>query len=143
MRADTVVALVLMGVSVLFYYLSLDLTDGGDIFPKLLSVIIACLSLILLVMDFRKARPGRSAEEKPAVKTARPYVTFLLAVLYVAAVVTIGFFTATVAFLIVLMLYLGVGKISNYVIAVACVVGFYYLLFDRFLHVPLPRGLLF
>jgi len=144
MGADTVVALVLIGVSAVFYHLSMDLTDGGDIFPKLLSVITAGLSIILLIMDIRKAKSGQGATDKSGgPKNYRPYFIFLLAVLYVASVITIGFFTSTVFFMVLIMICLGVKKIANYFIAVACVFSFYYFLFDKFLHVPLPRGLLF
>lgn len=144
MRTDTLVAVLLMGLSAVFYKLSMDLTEGGDIFPKLLSIVTAGLSLVLLIMDLRKARAESGSEkESGGPKTLRPYVTFVLAVLYVVAVITIGFFVSTVAFMVVMMLYLGVRKIPNYLLAVAFVVAFYFFLFDKFLHVPLPRGLLF
>lgn len=144
MRVDTLVAFFLIGLSAVFYKMSMDLTDGGDIFPKLLSIITAVLSIVLLVMDISRAKSGQQPEKDAGgPKSMRPYVTFVLAVLYVAGVITIGFFASTVFFMVVLMLYLGVRKISNYVMAISIIVAFYYFLFDKFLHVPLPSGFLF
>ena len=72
-----------------------------------------------------------------------PYVAFAAIALYVLAIQIIGFFVASGVFVIAMMFYLGERKPATYALAASSILVFYYVLFIRFLHVPLPAGLLF
>lgn len=143
MRVDIVTALCLIAMSVGAYIISLDFPEGANVFPQLLAYAVGILAAIVLVFDLRKAREGTGPQKASKASPTRAYVTFALSVLYVMGIETIGFFVSSVAISVALMMYMGIRRVSTYALALSSMVLFYFLLFDRFLHVPLPHGLLY
>jgi hypothetical protein len=139
MRVDSIIALFLICTSLWLYTDSMRFPPGAGTFPQLMLIITIVFSIVVLVQDIRK---------KPAVGSAgagrlRPYVVFALAAVYGLAIEMVGFFTSSVVFGLVMMYYLGVRRIASYVVAICAMTLFYYVVFDRFLHVPLPKGVLY
>lgn len=98
---------------------------------------------ILLAVDLRKARSQDGDTISLKSLNWRPYIFYSAMVIYVIGIVTLGFFTSTASFMVLVMFYLGIREVYNYIIAVSGIALFFYLLFVVFLHVPLPHGLVF
>ncbi len=74
--------------------------------------------------------------------TLRVLISIAFIVGYILLVPVVGFFTATVAYLIAHMLYLGIRPWWKPVAATAGVLAVLYVLFEYLLRVDLPGGLL-
>lgn len=143
MRTDTITAIALLALSAGAYLVSLEFPEGANVFPQLLAYATGFLAAIVLVVDLRRPRSDAISKGPKKGSTTKAYITYALAVLYVIGIQAIGFFVSTILVSVILMAYMGVRRISIYVIALTCMVLFYLLLFDRFLHVPLPHGILY
>ena len=122
---------------------------GAGFFPLIIGLIICLLSLILLLQYILSKRAGDKAqaaprgipeEERPALIKVFSYL--LLMVLYGVLMKSLGFFLTTFLFLFVILKYterqgwrrtLLIGSIAT----VAS-----YLLFETYLGVPLPMGVM-
>ena len=69
-------------------------------------------------------------------------IVFALLILYVLAVVNIGFYIATPIMLVCYMWFMGIRKIRTILITTVIVMAFVYILFTMQLKVPLPKGIL-
>lgn len=65
-----------------------------------------------------------------------------LLILYVLAVIYIGFYISTPAMLVIYMYFMGIRNIKTILITTAVVMAFVYCLFTLQLGVPLPAGIL-
>jgi hypothetical protein len=142
---DRGVAVFLIGISLWFYTLSHEFPMGGDLFPKFTLVTIILLAALLFGQTvLGKAKP--SAKAPPAREgrdTARPYLLFGLSLLYALGMYLIGYLSASLVTAVLLVPVLGVEKKVLYSCVIGGVILFIYLLFNRFLMVQLPAGLLF
>ena len=143
MRSDVAVALFLIGSAGFLYQKTEGFPGGAEIFPRLLLLTIVLLAAIQLIVSLRRIAMGAESSRSGGSAGLRPYVTFALVTLCVVGLQTIGFFASTGVFLVVTMAYLGERRALSYAVAVSAIRLFYYLLFVRFLHVPLPGGLVF
>ncbi|HHY59001.1 MAG TPA: tripartite tricarboxylate transporter TctB family protein [Clostridia bacterium] len=143
-KPDMIFLLLLMLISVPLYMQSRQFPMGADVFPKLLLVVI----LILSVYEFVRLLGSKEQDQEQAARKGwqekyNPVVVFAFCVIYAVCIKIIGFFTSTVVFVAATMWYLGVREIKTYVISIAGIGLFIYLLFVMQLKVPLPKGLLF
>ncbi len=143
MRIDSITAIVLLAFAAGAYLISFDFPEGANTFPQLLASATGFFAILVLIMDLRRARSEATPKISSKGSTTKAYATYLLAVLYVFGIQIIGFFVSSVLVSIILMAYMGVRKISTYAISLICMMLFYFVLFDRFLHVPLPHGMLY
>lgn len=141
MRTDRIIALVLIILSLALYWISLSFPEGANVFPQFALGAIIFLAVIMLIMDLRKCEPFSPQSKKPG--WIRPYIIYVLTLLYIVSITVVGFFITTIAFIIGVMFYLGLRNVSSYVIALTVIISFYYFLFVRVLHVPFPKGLIF
>jgi hypothetical protein len=122
---------------------------GADFFPRILLILLAAGGLLLLVQDLLRHRRKKAAPESLArFRDVPPSVptTFAAFAVYVFLMPTLGFFLATLAFVAAAQVLLGpyrprdLPRIGLVAIGTATVT---YLAFERYLHVFLPRGVLF
>jgi len=134
-------ALPLIAIGIGAYVDSLDFPEGAQLFPQLLASVAIVLAIIVLVLDLRANKDKGKAQSN--IEPKRAYLTFGVSVLYMIGIQTIGFFVSSIVMSVALMGYFGIRKIYIYAAALICMLLFYYVLFDRFLHVPLPHGMLY
>lgn len=155
--SDRLAALVLLGVCALFAVSSFAIRRppfaafealGAETFPRGVIAVLALFSAILLVRG-----PGRlvptvdRARLASSVATYRlPLITLGLFAAYAALMPVLGWFLDTALFLVALQLVLlprrgrGLAVLALGSVAFAVALG---QLFERYLHVVLPRGTLF
>jgi len=141
MGTDRIIALILIALGLGLYWISLEFPKGANIFPQFSLGTIIFLAIIMFIMGLKKQETSKPQSRKPG--WGRPYIIFALTTLYIVSITILGFFVATSAFIVGTMFYLGLRKLSSYVIALTIIILFYYVLFVRLLHVPLPQGLIF
>lgn len=155
MGRDGVAGLVLLGLSILLVIQTRQIPRspflplGADFFPRILLILLAAGSLLLLALDLaRHRRKEVSPETLPRLRDVPPSIpaTFAAFAGYVFLMPTLGFFLATLAFVAVAQVLLGphrprdLPRIALVAVGTATAT---YLVFERYLHVFLPRGALF
>jgi len=145
---EIVVALVLLAGSAIIIYDSLRLGIGwaagegpaAGYFPFYISVVLAIASMAILI----KAVMGKG-EELSESFVSRPAFARVLTVLapaigYVAAVQFIGIYAASAAFIFFFMIFVGGEKVPRAIAVAAGVPVFFFLMFEKWFLVPLPKG---
>lgn len=130
----------LLAVCAIFFYMITKLPKQASVYPMFVTTILAVLSLIFTV----KAYINRAKEEKGLLDGV--FVKQLLAVsgaclVYVGLIKTLGYFTSTLLYFIVVLL----GFKLNKKIVIGVSIGFclfIFVLFKVMLKVPLPKGFL-
>ena len=119
---------------------------GPAFYPRIVLVLMAGLSLLLLVLDVRAGRAGRPAGAKPAVPPnyRLVVVTFTTFIVYVVLLPLVGFRIATLLFVGGLQALLEPPRSTRrwaLVLAIAVVTtAVTYFAFEHYLSVLLPRG---
>jgi cytochrome c oxidase assembly factor CtaG len=147
MQSDRIIAVIIATFSLWLYRVADEFPEGTDTFPKLLLATLILLAALMFAQSFRR-RPGSlHADEKTKKVSAssfvHPAITFLACVAFVALVPVLGYFTSGVLFSAAMMFYLGTRRMHTFLISIAGVMLFIYILFIMQLRVPVPRGLLF
>lgn len=155
MGRDGVAGLLLLALSILLAVQTRQIPStpflplGAEFFPRVLLVILAAGGLLLLALDILRHRRQGATREKlsrfrdfprtiPAIFAAFAAYVFLMPIL--------GFVLATLAFVAVAQVLMGphrprdLPRIGLLAVGTAAAM---YLVFERYLHVFLPRGLLF
>ena len=149
-KANIIIAIILIVFCVFFAVLTARLPDrnlpntlGSDFMPWVLLIILFCLSVTMLLMNFL----GKSLEKKEAQITLREVsgIFFLTLIVYgyVQAMSLFGFLIITPVFIAVLMFFTGSRNWKELIaVSVLATVGIYFF-FQKVFQVQLPGGLLF
>ena len=136
----------LMLTAVFFFALE-DISWMSIGFPKTVVYIMGLVSGILVVVGFIK--PSRDRVFSVGSNT-RWMVTSVLFFLWVLLMPAFGFFVTTVVFMTAIVGYLArtrmrvtIGKFMVWVPIIIAEVTFFYLIFTKVLHIPLPKGMFF
>ena len=155
--SDRFVALVLLAVSGVFYWQSFAIRKppfaafeslGAETFPRGVLAVLALFSLILLARGRGALRP-RVDHARLGAWLARyrlPLLSLALFAAYALAVPPLGWLAATVVYLVVMQLVLQPrwGRTVAYVVVGSAAFAWALAeVFERFLHVVLPRAALF
>ena len=155
--SDRLIAVILLAVCGFFYWQSFFIRKppfaafeslGAETFPRAIVVVLALFSLILLIRG-RGALAPRLVRERlrPWLERYRlPLTSLALFAAYAAAIAPLGWLVATVAYLVAMQFLLlpRSGRAIGYVLAGSFAFAFLVgQLFERFLHVVLPRAGLF
>ena len=155
MGRDGVAGLLLLALSILLAVQTRQIPRtpflplGADFFPRVLLVILAAGGLLLLALDIlHRRRQGATREGLPRFRDVPRSIPAIFAAFagYVFLMPILGFLLATLAFVAVAQVLLGphrprdLPRITLVAVGAATVT---YLVFERYLHVFLPRGLLF
>jgi hypothetical protein len=136
----------LMLTAVFFFALE-DISWMSIGFPKTVVYIMGLVSGILVVVGFIK--PSRDRVFSVGSNT-RWMVTSVLFFLWVLLMPAFGFFVTTVVFMTAIVGYLArtrmrvtIGRFMVWVPIIIAEVTFFYLIFTKVLHIPLPKGMFF
>lgn len=142
--ASGVIGLTLTAV---FFFALEDISWLSIMFPETMVYIMAIISGALVVKGFVK--PSRDRIFHVGSNT-RWLVTGILFFLWVGLMPVLGFFVSTVVFMTAIVAYLAKsrirltpGKFLVWLPVILAEVTFFYLIFTKILHVPLPGGLFF
>jgi hypothetical protein len=111
---------------------------SASFFPRVATVIIGFLSLVLMFNNFILKQQTRINDFGPK---ALNIILFLIG--YVAGVHVLGYLIATGLFLFTLMIYLSKEKWWRYILTITVFLIVNYLFFEKVLNLILPRGILF
>ena len=145
-KTDIGVVVFMYAVCGFFYAYSAKLSDTSRTYPKFTIALLFFLTTFYLVQMILNARRFGVESGVDTVfagfKPVQFVVTLVLVVAYFFMMKYLGFFTATVIFMLACLLYLRVPIVVT-VIAVVAMNLLIYLAFVRFLGVRLPAGILF
>lgn len=145
LNQDVYVGLSLIIVSALFVFLTADLVGEAKIFPLIFLVLNIVFSVFIIIKGFNRTNFNTDDDEEKISVTLiqKPLLLFLGTVLYTLFITWIGFFLATIIFL-VSFIYLNKYKSHKVVfLTTLLTVIFVYLVFVYQLNVSLPSGILF
>ena len=157
-RSDISIGIALIMLSAFFFVDSFSITQstmsapfaGASFFPRVVSVLLAISSVVLIIKAIVRGKKIEKAEKKPDLKTSgEKYVLYMMGatILYVIAIPTMGYLVSTMVYMTVSILFLG-STYSTYkgIVISTTVAGlisvFAYVLFGTVLSVFLPRGFL-
>ncbi len=145
-RKNRIVGIVLFVICLLFWFIIIPKETMGEeeaLFPELVTVLLGISSVILifqrktdLVDDNSNKKPDREA-------IFRVVVTVVAFGIYLVLVKFIGFFISSFILLSALMAYFGVKRLRTILLIPFIIVVVIYLIIERFLEFPLPRGWIF
>ena len=145
-KTDIGVVVFMYAVCAFFYVHMLQLQTNSQTYPRFTIVLLFGLTtLYLLQMLINAKKHGvESGVDKvfDGFMVVQFFVCLALVIGYLLMVKFLGFFVATVVFMIAALLYLGVPKV-HMVITVIAINLLVYFAFIQFLGVKLPAGLLF
>ncbi len=145
-KTDIGVVVFMYAVCAFFYVHMLQLQINSQTYPRFTIVLLFGLTtLYLLQMLINAKKHGvESGVDKvfDGFVAVQFFVCLALVIIYLLMMKFLGFFVATVVFMIAALLYLGVPKV-HMVIAVIAINLLVYFAFIQFLGVKLPAGLLF
>jgi hypothetical protein len=123
---------------------------GPAFYPRVILALLALLAVWLIVQDVSVSGRGRIRPGARATRQAPNYrlvfVCFVVFGVYVAGLSVIGFLAGTFFFVLALAWIIGprrAGELPKLAVIAAGTALVTYLVFERYLHVFLPRGLLF
>lgn len=143
-RQDIIAGIAVILIGIISFILTLSMPGKAPIFPRLISAAFLVFGILLAVTSYTKLKKDVPTEEKVSeLKDFKyPVIVFALLILYVLAVVNIGFYIATPIMLVCYMWFMGIRKIRTILITTVIVMAFVYILFTMQLKVPLPKGIL-
>lgn len=142
--------IIIVAAAVLFL-VTLGMARAAAFWPRVTLALLSLFAMLILFRGVRRARTGAeslvSREGEGERLTVRlvvsPVLLVVLAVAYVGLITVIGFFPATVAFLVAYFLSARVRDWRIYILVISGVSIFIYLVFVLQLNLLLPSGLLF
>ena len=145
-KTDIAVVGFMYAVCAFFYIYSYQLSDGSRTYPRFTIILLFGLTTIYLfqmILNARRFGVESGVDEVfEGFKPAQFFICAVLAVVYFFLMKYLGFFSATVIYMIAALVYLRVPVVHS-VITVVGVNVMIYLAFVMFLGVRLPKGLLF
>ena len=141
-KDDLVISVILLILGVFFLTHVNSFPEGVDITPRFIAWTIIILATILPIQSFSslKKNDEKFQSSKPVI-TKKAMGIFLLTVFCVVFVNFIGFYISSVAFMIVVSLYLGGLSKKTIVSSIVIFNIFIYLIFSLYLEVQLPSGI--
>ena len=141
------IAVVVFSIAVLLSTLSYPYQSAY--FPRFILILLGGLGCALFLKEIRKKKPstpGKDGDQPPLLQNPafiKVSMMIVYSVVYLLLVDWVGFFSTTIVAIPIMIRLLGVKKPSTIIISTGVVVFFIYLIFDIFLKVPFPEGLLF
>ncbi|MGP4079068.1 tripartite tricarboxylate transporter TctB family protein [Bacillus sp. Marseille-Q3570] len=149
---DLYVGLVIILISIFLYNKTFDLIEAAANYPRILLVLFLGFGIIILLSGIKKTKSLRkeerveySGDEQPLSfgMLKSPLVTLGIVVIYVFLLSIIGFFPATVLFMVVFLGFMKVKDWKTYIFTIGGLNLFIYLVFVMQLNVQLPKGIFF
>lgn len=145
-KTDIGVVVFMYAVCGLFLSMSGSLSDSSRVYPLFtIALLFGLTTLYLLTMVVKAKKNGvESGKEEllEGFEGLQLLVCIALTVAYMLLIRYLGFFSATILFMLAVLLYLRVPILAT-VLATAVINLLVYFAFSKFLGVRLPGGLLF
>lgn len=145
-KTDIGVVAFMYAVCALFFYMNCQLKKESQTYPTFTILLLFALTTLYLVQMLFKARKfGVESGADKIFGDFQPkqfFICLALVIGYLVLMYYLGFYTSTVAFMIVTLLFLRV-PIPQLLISVTSITLLCYLAFSLFLGVKMPTGLLF
>ena len=143
LNADLIVGFVSLGLAVLVYVSTRELSKLGGVFVDYILVALTVLALITTIKGFIK--PERVQFFESVVERNNVLVGICILLLYLIFLPLVGFLPASYVFYFCFNLYLAderftTRNILSSAALTALVVTAFYFIFHNFLEVPLPEG---
>lgn len=122
---------------------------GPAFYPRVILILLAALAVWLILEDATRRRRRAPSPSRPAASPPnyrRVTLCFVIFGGYVIGLSLVGYFLATALFILGLGWAMGPREVREFPKLAAVAIGTTlatYLVFERYLHVFLPRGLLF
>ncbi len=132
-------------LAAVFYYHTLSLAEAAYQLPRILIAVVVLLAIGMFLEAYVKYRRERADKEKKEVPEerihyARAALFALMIFLYILAINPLGYFVTTPAFIISALFFLKAARARTILIITVFFTVFVYLLFVKFLHLPIPLG---
>ena len=145
-KTDIGVVVFMYAVCGYFYYHMLKLKASSQTYPRFTIILLFGLTTLYLVQMLVAAKKhGVESGVDEVFKDFVPaqfFVCLGATILYLVCIYFFGFYISTLAFMVVVLLYLKVPPLAS-AITVVVIIGLIYFAFQRFLGVKLPVGLVF
>ena len=151
--ANRISAVIILILCAVFWFQTKSFSPYSALFPRVVIIILALLSLILLILSFSKQKVVKDDKEvvfDPAEITIRYFnivISLSFMVLWVFFIPILGFYLASIIFFSFMSIYLDTRnrtflKIMEKIGIIFLLVTSFYLFFTRFLYIPFPEGIL-
>lgn len=152
MLENRIISIVVVAVSAILYWFTLQMPEGPARFPKLLLVSLVILAALLFLTTFwRRDSNNPAVSRGQSVSVPEPgskdkgkgiKVISILVVLggYIALISTIGYIISTLLATLTVMLIMGERKLTRLVVVPVATSLILYVAFANLLRVPLPKG---
>lgn len=137
---DAIIALLLLAVEIFLWIYIGEAPYQARYYPRAMLDLSMFLTLLLLVTSLKKHEPHKAEGMK---HNKGVYITILITGLYIALIHLVGFYIATMLYLLSVMLFLEIRNKLVLILVPVLTTLFVYLVFNQVLMVFLPEGLLF
>lgn len=135
-RQDIVLGTLFIGIGVAAAWMATSYRGAGGTYPAVLGIILTLFGAAVALKAVRAA----SSRERPLVEAPVKLITAVAAAaLYLALVVPLGFYTASLLLMLALPIALGFRRWDFALIVAAVFISLVYLVFSALLEKPLPR----
>lgn len=135
-RQDIALGLVFVGLGIAAAWMATSYTGAGGTYPMVLGIILTLLGGTVAV---RAMQAGSMLERRLIDAPAKMITAFGIAVIYVALVVPLGFYTSSVLLMLALPVALGFRQWVYALIVALVFMVIVFLVFSVLLEKPLPR----
>lgn len=145
-KTDIGVVAVMYAVCGFFYYMTVQLKAESQVYPLFtIALLFGLTTLYLLQMLFQARTHGVESgvdEVFNGFQKIQFFVCFICVLSYLVLVSVLGFFPATILFMLAVLIFLRV-PVKHIIITVVALNAMIYVAFTQFLGVRLPSGILF
>ncbi len=135
-RQDIVLGLAFVGLGIAAAWMATSYTGAGGIYPMVLGII---LTLFGGAVALRAIRTGSTAQRTLIEAPSKMITAVVIAVVYVALVVPLGFYTSSFLLMLALPIALGFRQWGYAFIVALVFMLVVFLVFSILLEKPLPR----
>lgn len=143
-------AILAIVLAIVFYIEALELSNTAARLPKLLIGVIIVLAVCMIIegrikdkktIEYKKVKEEEGIKENHNRRNyKRTFIFTLIIILYILTIKPIGYFIMTPLYIIGTYMYLKSTTYKNNLIISLCFTIFIYLLFIKFLKLPIPLG---
>lgn len=138
-RQDIVLGLIFMGIGIATAWMATSYKGASGNYPTVLGII---LTLIGGIVATKAVRLGSVQEREPINAPIKMITALAAALLYVALIVPLGFYTSSFLLMLALPAALGFRQLVDATTVAVIFILVVYLIFSVLLEKPLPRGAL-
>ncbi|MEP3333517.1 tripartite tricarboxylate transporter TctB family protein [Sedimentitalea sp.] len=135
-RQDIVLGLVFVGLGIAAAWMATSYSGAGGIYPMVLGIV---LTLLGGTVSLKAVRAGSTAERTLIDAPSKMITAVIIAVIYVALVVPLGFYTSSFLLMLALPVALGFRQVIYALIVALVFMLVVFLVFSVLLEKPLPR----